>query len=192
MQYKAGVVRCSIFSWCSMHDIIFKRSDVFVGISLGDKVVEFGSIEDSQRVLTRWCPCALQSLGTLWCWDIWKMEKGRRHWHYFNKCNGVHPVSFTGILNLCAIMMTLEDSSSIRNRRSILFPSTMLLCGIAFLTWHAQNLWDHGRAWRMFCKMGECAVVSWTAMISWLAECQQVQNALELFGQTQHKAKVCI
>jgi hypothetical protein len=81
MQYKAGVVRRSIFSWCSMHDIIFKRSDVFVGISLGDKVVEFGSIEDSQRVFTRWCPCALQSLGTLWCWDIWKMEKGRRHWH---------------------------------------------------------------------------------------------------------------
>ncbi len=35
---------------------------------------------------------------------------------YFNKCNGVHPVSFTGILNLCAIAMTLEDSSSIRNR----------------------------------------------------------------------------
>ncbi len=65
MQYKAGVVRRCIFSWCSMHDIIFKQSDVFLGISLGDKVVEFGSIEDSQRVFTRWCPCALQSLGTL-------------------------------------------------------------------------------------------------------------------------------
>lgn len=49
MQYKAGVVRCSIFSWCSMHDIIFKRSDVFVGISLGDKVVEFGSIEEAKE-----------------------------------------------------------------------------------------------------------------------------------------------
>jgi hypothetical protein len=48
-----------------MRDIIFKQSDVFVGITLGDKVVEFGSIEDSQRVFTRWCPCALQSLGTL-------------------------------------------------------------------------------------------------------------------------------
>jgi hypothetical protein len=66
MQYKAGVVRFSIFSWSSMRDIIFKRSDVFVGIiSLGDKVVEFGSIEDSERVFTRWCPCALQSLGTV-------------------------------------------------------------------------------------------------------------------------------
>jgi hypothetical protein len=192
MQYKAGVVRCSIFSWCSMHDIIFKQSDVFVGISLGDKVVEFGSIEDSQRVFTRWCPCALQSFGMLWCWDIWKMENGKRHWHYFNKCNGVHPVSFTGILNLCAIVMTLEDRSSIRNRSINLISKYNVIVWDSLLTWHAQNLWDHGRAWRMFRKTGKCAVVSWTAMISWHLECWQVQNALELFGQTQHKAKVCI
>jgi hypothetical protein len=62
------------------------ESDVFVGSGLIDMYAKCGSMGDALRIFNKMTPCNVVS----WNAMIAKRNvgKGRRHWNYFNKCNG--------------------------------------------------------------------------------------------------------
>jgi hypothetical protein len=62
--------------------------------------------------LSRRCPRMMWLPGMQWFLDMWNVERGKRHWNSFDKCNWkvcICHVTFVGVLNASASLAALEE-----------------------------------------------------------------------------------
>eukprot|EP01018_Ginkgo_biloba_P021054 Gb_39558 [translate_table: standard] len=163
------------------------KSDVFVGSALVDMYAKCWSIEDSRRVFDEmpkrsavsWNAMIVgyvqnghdQEALKLFC-QMQRMHKNLDHF------------TFASILGACANLAALQQGKQVHAHTMRTGYSCNVFVGNAFLTMYAKcgSVED---ARRVFDKMPEQNVVSWTAMISGYEQSGHGEEALKLYCQMQ-------
>ncbi len=135
------------------------------------------------------CHLEMQSLGTLWYWNMWNVGKGRRHWIYFKKCS--RRVCVQPLLTSWQCWMHAPRSCPWRGQvcswadhSKWLWVSCYLENSLVDMYAKCGSMEDH---WRLFKKIPSGDVVTWTSMILGNVKCGQGQKALKLFWQMQQE-----
>ncbi len=162
------------------------KSDGFVCKSLVDMYAKYGSIDEAWTVFEK---MPSQNVVT-WTTIILGHVQCQKALELFEKmqqeCVQPDSVTFVGVLNACASILTLEEGRCVHQQTVEFVCDSDVFVGNSLVDMYAKcgSIED---AWRVFNKMPSRNVVTWNAMALVHVKCGQGQKALELFQQMQQK-----
>jgi pentatricopeptide repeat protein len=165
------------------------ESDVFVGSSLINMYTKCGSMEDALRVFKKMASHDVVSWNALIFGHV-KYGQGRKSLELFQQMQlaGVEldPVTFAGVLNACASLVTLEEGRHVHEQIIQSGCESNVFVGSSLVNMYAKcgSLED---AQRVFNRMPVRDVVCCNAMIYGHVKCGQGQKALEVFQLMQQE-----
>ncbi|CAN5972805.1 unnamed protein product [Sphagnum jensenii] len=165
------------------------ESDVFVGSSLINMYTKCGSMEDALRVFKEMPSHDVVSWNALIFGHV-KYGQGRKSLELFQQMQlaGVEldPVTFVGVLNACASVVTLEEGRHAHEQIIQSGCESNVFVGSSLVNMYAKcgSLED---AQRVFNRMPVRDVVCCNAMIYGHVKCGQGQKALEVFQLMQQE-----
>jgi pentatricopeptide repeat protein len=170
---------------CAHHQIIQSclESDVFVGSSLVDMYAKCGNIEDAWRVFNK---MQLQNVVTWNAMVLGHVKCGQRQkaLELFQQMQqeGVQPnsVTFVGVLNACASMITLEEDRCVHQHIIGWGWNSNVFVGSSLVDMYAKcgSMED---VWSVFNKMPSRDVVAWTTILGGCAMRGHGKEALKHF-----------
>jgi pentatricopeptide repeat protein len=115
------------------------------------------------------------------------VERGKRHWNPFDKCNRkvcICHVTFVGVLNACASLAALEEGRHAHGQIIESCCETDVFVGSSFVDMYAKcgSMED---ACRVFNNMPSQIAVSRAAMIFGHVKCGEGQKVLQVYQQMQ-------
>jgi pentatricopeptide repeat protein len=165
------------------------ESDVFVGSSLINMYTKCGSMEDPLQVFKKMPSHHVVSWNALIFGHV-KYGQGRKSLELFQQMQlaGVEldPVTFVGVLNACASVVTLEEGRHAHEQIIQSGCESNVFVGSSLVNMYAKcgSLED---AQRVFNRMPVRDVVCCNAMIYGHVKCGQGQKALEVFQLMQQE-----
>ncbi|CAK9878571.1 unnamed protein product [Sphagnum jensenii] len=165
------------------------ESDVFVGSSLINMYTKCGSMEDALQVFKKMPSHDVVSWNALIFGHV-KYGQGRKSLELFQQMQlaGVEldPVTFVGVLNACASVVTLEEGRHAHEQIIQSGCESNVFVGSSLVNMYAKcgSLED---AQRVFNRMPVRDVVCCNAMIYGHVKCGQGQKALEVFQLMQQE-----
>jgi pentatricopeptide repeat protein len=163
------------------------ETDVFVGSALVDMLAKCGCIEDASKVFNNILEPDMVSW-TAMITGCAQNEYGEQATELFCQMlvAGMKPNQFTfaSVLKACASLTALEEGRQVHAHIVKTRYSTDLFVGSALIDFYV-NCGEMENALKLFDKMPERDMVSWTAMIARCAQNGQSQEALTIFREMQ-------